>query len=67
MHQGENYQDFFKFRGLFLGHLLIIIKLTLRVFSQNLQFDPPTIRDKIPFFATFSLKALYRKSRHKLP
>ena len=26
MHQGENYQDFLKLGGVFLGHSLIIIK-----------------------------------------
>ena len=49
MHRGENYQDFFKLAGaggrrvgggglgggVFLGHYLIIIKLTLGFFSQN--------------------------------
>ena len=37
--QRENYQDFLKIGQVFLGHSLIMIKLTLGFFSQNLQFD----------------------------
>ena len=41
---GRNYQDSLKKRGGFLGHSLVIIKLTLVIFSQNLQL--PKIRHK---------------------
>ena len=48
MHQGENYQDFLKLGGVFLGHSLIIIKWTWGVFFQKFgiwhpPLFPPTI------------------------
>ena len=41
VHQGGNYQEFWKWweGEVFLGHSLIIIKWTCIVFSRNLQFD----------------------------
>ena len=45
MHQGRNYQDFLKWRGIFLGHSLIITKWTWGFFSQKFAIRlPPSKR-----------------------
>ena len=47
MHQGRNYQDFLEWRGIFLGHSLVITKWTWGVFSQKFAiWLPPSIRHK---------------------
>ena len=58
MHQGRNDQDFLKFGGVFWrGYYM-----NLRVFSQNLQFDPlPPIRHKRVLFWIF-VKFVPRKA-----
>ena len=38
MHHSKNYEDFLKWWRLFLGHFFIIIKMSLGLISQNLEF-----------------------------
>ena len=47
MHQGRNYQDFLEWRGIFLGHSLVITKWTWGFFSQKFAiWLPLSIRHK---------------------
>ena len=45
IHQGEIYHDFLR-EGVFLGHFVIIIKLTWGFFSKICNLTSPTIRHK---------------------